>query len=115
MADGATVAALGPVVLPMADLTNVHVWKIGLATAFGSSFANALIVGTPNNAIAFTMCRGPRDRRAPDGGHRLHQVRRRRHLHRLGGDVGLGRPGLLAVPDLAGNFLVGFFLNPVIK
>jgi sodium-dependent dicarboxylate transporter 2/3/5 len=59
MSDGATVAALGPIVLPMATLANVHVWKVGLACAFSSSFANALVVGTPNNAIAFAMCRDP--------------------------------------------------------
>lgn len=59
MSDGATVAALGPIVLPMATLAHVHVWKIGLACAFSSSFANALVVGTPNNAIAFAMCRDP--------------------------------------------------------
>jgi solute carrier family 13 (sodium-dependent dicarboxylate transporter), member 2/3/5 len=59
MSDGATVAALGPIVLPMATLANVHVWKVGLATAFASSFANALVVGTPNNAIAFSMCKDP--------------------------------------------------------
>lgn len=57
MSDGATVAALGPIVLPMATLANVHVWKVGLATAFSSSFANFLVVGTPNNAIAFGMSR----------------------------------------------------------
>lgn len=59
MSDGATVAALGPIVLPMADLANVHVWKLGLACAFSSSFANFLVVGTPNNAIAFGMGRDP--------------------------------------------------------
>jgi sodium-dependent dicarboxylate transporter 2/3/5 len=59
MSDGATVAALGPIVLPMATIAQVHPWKVGLATAFASSFANALVVGTPNNAIAFTMCRDP--------------------------------------------------------
>jgi sodium-dependent dicarboxylate transporter 2/3/5 len=59
MSDGATVAALGPIVLPMAELANVHVWKVGLACAFSSSFANALVVGTPNNAIAFGMGRDP--------------------------------------------------------
>ncbi len=59
MSDGATVAALGPIVLPMATIANVHAWKVGLACAFSSSFANALVVGTPNNAIAFTMCRDP--------------------------------------------------------
>lgn len=59
MSDGATVAALGPIVLPMATLANVHPWKVGLACAFASSFANALVVGTPNNAIAFSMCKDP--------------------------------------------------------
>jgi sodium-dependent dicarboxylate transporter 2/3/5 len=59
MSDGATVAALGPIVLPMADLAHVHVWKLGLACAFSSSFANFLVVGTPNNAIAFGMGRDP--------------------------------------------------------
>jgi sodium-dependent dicarboxylate transporter 2/3/5 len=59
MSDGATVAALGPIVLPMATLAQVHPWKVGLACAFSSSFANALVVGTPNNAIAFAMCKDP--------------------------------------------------------
>jgi sodium-dependent dicarboxylate transporter 2/3/5 len=59
MSDGATVAALGPIVLPMADLAGAHVWKLGLACAFSSSFANFLVVGTPNNAIAFGMARDP--------------------------------------------------------
>ncbi|MFH1351323.1 MAG: SLC13 family permease [Pseudomonadota bacterium] len=59
MSDGATVAALGPVVLPMADLANVHIWKLGLACAFSSSFANFLVIGTPNNAIVFGMGRDP--------------------------------------------------------
>lgn len=57
MSDGATVAALGPVVLPMATLADVSVWKVGLICAFSSSFANFLVVGTPNNAIAFGMGR----------------------------------------------------------
>ena len=59
MSDGATVAALGPIVLPMATLADVSVWKIGLACAFSSSFANFLVVGTPNNAIAFGMGKDP--------------------------------------------------------
>ncbi len=59
MSDGATVAALGPIVLPMAALGNVHIWKAGLACAFSSSFANFLVVGTPNNAIAFGMGKDP--------------------------------------------------------
>lgn len=59
MSDGATVAALGPVVLPMATLAGVSIWKIGLVCAFSSSFANILVVGTPNNAIVFGMGRDP--------------------------------------------------------
>jgi solute carrier family 13 (sodium-dependent dicarboxylate transporter), member 2/3/5 len=59
MSDGATVAALGPIVLPMATLAHVHVWKVGLITSFSSSFANFLVVGTPNNAIAFGMGKDP--------------------------------------------------------
>ncbi|MCK5313122.1 MAG: histidine kinase, partial [Desulfobacteraceae bacterium] len=59
MSDGATVSALGPVVLPMATLTGVHVWKVGLACAFSSSFAHFLVVGTPNNAIVFGMGKDP--------------------------------------------------------
>jgi sodium-dependent dicarboxylate transporter 2/3/5 len=59
MSDGATVAALGPIVLPMATLADVSVWKVGLITSFSSSFANFLVVGTPNNAICFGMGRDP--------------------------------------------------------
>jgi len=59
MSDGATVASLGPIMLPMAQLADVHVWKVGLACAFSSSFANALVVGTPNNAIAYGMAKDP--------------------------------------------------------
>ncbi len=59
MSDGATVAALGPIVLPMATIAEVHPWKVGLACAYSSSFANFLVVGTPNNAIAFGMCVDP--------------------------------------------------------
>jgi len=59
MSDGATVAALGPIFLPMATLANVSAWKVGLITSFSSSFANVLIVGTPNNAICFAMGRDP--------------------------------------------------------
>lgn len=59
MSDGATVAALGPIVLPMATLAGVSVWKVGLICSFSSSFANFLVVGTPNNAIVFGMGRDP--------------------------------------------------------
>ena len=59
MSDGATVGALGPVALPMAELGNVSIWKAGLMVSFASSFANVLVVGTPNNAIAFAMSKDP--------------------------------------------------------
>ena len=32
---------------------------VGLATAFASSFAHMLIIGTPNNAIAYALCKDP--------------------------------------------------------
>ncbi len=59
MSDGATVAAIGPVVLPMAEISGMHLWKIGLACSFTSSFAHIMIVGTVNNAIAYTMAKHP--------------------------------------------------------
>ena len=55
MSDGATVAAVGPITVPMASIASVHPWMIGLATAFASSFAHMLIIGTPSNALAFAM------------------------------------------------------------
>lgn len=59
MNDGITVAALGPVFLPMATLAGVSIWKVGMACAFSSSFANILVVSTPSNAICFGMGRDP--------------------------------------------------------
>ena len=59
MSDGATVGVLGPLTLPMAELGNVSIWKLGLAVSFASSLANVLVVGTPNNAIVFAMSKDP--------------------------------------------------------
>lgn len=59
MSDGATVAAIGPITVPMATLSGSHPWMPGLATAFASSFAHVMIIGTPNNAIAYSMARDP--------------------------------------------------------
>ena len=59
MSDGATVGALGPLTLPMTELGDVSVWKVGLIVSFASSFANVLVVGTPNNAIVFAMSKDP--------------------------------------------------------
>jgi sodium-dependent dicarboxylate transporter 2/3/5 len=59
MSDGATVAAIGPITVPMAKVAAVHPWAVGFATAFASSFAHMLIIGTPNNAIAYAMAKDP--------------------------------------------------------
>ena len=101
MSDGATVAALGPIVLPMADLANVHVWKLGLACAFSSSFANFLVVGTPNNAIAFGMGRDPETGGTAPGRVGLRQVRIASDDPGLVGPLVLEYPRILAIHVLA--------------
>jgi len=59
MSDGATVAAVGPITVPMATLSGTSPVMVGLATAFASSFAHLLIIGTPNNAIVYSMAKDP--------------------------------------------------------
>jgi sodium-dependent dicarboxylate transporter 2/3/5 len=59
MSDGATVAAIGPVTVPMATVAGANPWMVGLATAFASSFAHTLIIGTPSNALAYAMAKDP--------------------------------------------------------
>lgn len=59
MSDGATVAAIGPIAVPMATLSGTPPMMIGLATSFASSFAHMLIIGTPNNAIAYSLAKDP--------------------------------------------------------
>jgi sodium-dependent dicarboxylate transporter 2/3/5 len=59
MSDGATVSAIGPVTVPMAAISDTPPWMIGLATAFASSFAHMLVIGTPNNAIAYALAKDP--------------------------------------------------------
>jgi sodium-dependent dicarboxylate transporter 2/3/5 len=59
MSDGATVAAVGPITVPMATLSGMSAIQVGLATAFSSSFANMFIVGTPNNAICYSVAKDP--------------------------------------------------------
>ncbi len=59
MSDGATVAAIGPVTVPMATVAAAHPWMVGFATAFASSYAHMLIIGTPSNALAFAMAKDP--------------------------------------------------------
>jgi sodium-dependent dicarboxylate transporter 2/3/5 len=43
----------------MATLSGTSPLLVGLATAFSSSFAHILIIGTPNNAIVFSVARDP--------------------------------------------------------
>ena len=59
MSDGATVAVVGPITVPMATLSGTSPILVGLATAFASSFAHVLIIGTPNNAIVFSLAKDP--------------------------------------------------------
>lgn len=59
MSDGATVATVGPITVPMAALSGTSPLLVGLATAFASSFAHMLVIGTPNNAIVYSMARDP--------------------------------------------------------
>jgi len=59
MSDGATVAAVGPITVPMATVSGTSPLLVGLATAFASSFAHMLVIGTPNNAIVYAMARDP--------------------------------------------------------
>jgi len=59
MSDGATVSAIGPITVPMATISGTHPWMVGFATAFASSFAHMMIIGTPNNAIAYTLAKDP--------------------------------------------------------
>jgi len=59
MSDGATVAAVGPITVPMATLSGTSPVMVGLSTAFASSFAHMLVIGTPNNAIVFSMAKDP--------------------------------------------------------
>ena len=59
MSDGATVSAIGPITVPMATISSTHPWMVGFATAFASSFAHTMIIGTPSNAIAFAMAKDP--------------------------------------------------------
>lgn len=60
MSDGATVSAVGPITVPMASISGTHPWMVGFATAFASSFANIFIIGTPNNAIVYSLARDSR-------------------------------------------------------
>ena len=55
MSDGAAVAAIGPVVIPMATIQGISPVMVGLSASFASSFAHAMVIGTPNNALIFAL------------------------------------------------------------
>jgi len=57
MSDAGVTALLGPIVVPMSIMSGhpAEPWASGLATAFATSFAHFLIVGTPNNAIVYAL------------------------------------------------------------
>ena len=61
MSDAATTTLLGPITIPMGILSGGigEPWAVGLATAFATSFAHFLIVGTPNNAIVYALSAYP--------------------------------------------------------
>ncbi|HZK17784.1 MAG TPA: DASS family sodium-coupled anion symporter [Clostridia bacterium] len=53
MADGPTVAVLGPIFLKVATLADTSPFAVGIATSVSSAFAYLLIIGTPANAIVY--------------------------------------------------------------
>jgi sodium-dependent dicarboxylate transporter 2/3/5 len=57
MSDAATVALLGPIVIPMGIMTGFsgEPWAIGLGVAFASSYAHFLVVGSPTNALTYGL------------------------------------------------------------
>ncbi|MCF8010988.1 MAG: DASS family sodium-coupled anion symporter [Clostridiales bacterium] len=53
MADGPTVAVLGPILLKTAEISGTSPVIIGIATSLSAAFAYLLIIGTPANAIVY--------------------------------------------------------------
>ncbi|RJQ28125.1 MAG: DASS family sodium-coupled anion symporter [Peptococcaceae bacterium] len=53
MADGPTVAVLGPIFLKVAELAETSPLAVGVATSLSSAFAYLLVIGTPANAIVY--------------------------------------------------------------
>ncbi len=97
MSDGATVAALGPIAVPMAEAAGLHPWVLGFATAFASSFAHMLIIGTPATRPGLHPLPGSADRTAAGHADRFPEARRGRVGPEFRGVVGLDLPGLLAL------------------
>ena len=61
MSDAATVALVGPIVIPMGIMTGVagEPWATGLSVAFASSYAHFLVVGSPTNALTYALGQYP--------------------------------------------------------
>ena len=61
MSDAATVALIGPIVIPMGIMTGVasEPWATGLSVAFASSYAHFLVVGSPTNALTYALGQYP--------------------------------------------------------
>ena len=59
MNDGAAVAVIGPITLPMHAMADLEMWKVGLSTAFSSSFAHCILIGRPGLVIAYTLGNDP--------------------------------------------------------
>ena len=55
--DGAVVSTVGPVAVSMATAAGTHPWMVGFCVAFAASFGNCLIIGSPNNAIAYFLAK----------------------------------------------------------
>ena len=57
MSDAATVALIGPIVIPMGIMTGMpgEPWATGLGVAFASSYAHFLVVGSPANALTYGL------------------------------------------------------------
>jgi sodium-dependent dicarboxylate transporter 2/3/5 len=57
MSDAATVALIGPIVIPMGIMTGIagEPWATGLGVAFASSYAHFLVVGSPTNALTYGL------------------------------------------------------------
>jgi sodium-dependent dicarboxylate transporter 2/3/5 len=53
------VSAIGPIAVPMSIISETNPLMVGLATAFASSFAHMLVIGTPNNAIVLALAKDP--------------------------------------------------------
>jgi sodium-dependent dicarboxylate transporter 2/3/5 len=43
----------------MHAMAGLDIWKVGLATAFSSSFAHCILIGRPGLVIAYTLGRDP--------------------------------------------------------